>query len=117
MSEVSELTAHREKLEKQIRIGDLAERIAIQPDFKELILQEFCINECARYAQVSGDPTLTDEQRRDAISFAQAAGHLRRWLSIQVQLGRNAAADLGTVDAHIVEAMMDRDQDDEGEEE
>ena len=84
-------------LEKQIedsraaiRMRDLAIKLHENPEFKEVILKGFCVDDCARYAQLSADPSLSTSSQADALAIAQAAGHLRRYLSVLVQMG-NAA--------------------------
>lgn len=62
--------------------------------FRDLILNQFCTIECARYVQESCDPLLTPEQRADALAMAQAAGHLKRWLEITMQMGNSKANEI-----------------------
>ena len=56
------------------------------PLFRKVILRQFCVEDCARYVQESGDPLLEANNRADALNMAQAAGHLRRWLDINIRL-------------------------------
>ena len=85
----------------------MALKLSRNPEFKQLILQEFCINECARYAQSSGDPALNAEQRADALALAQSAGHLRRWLSVIVTMGNNAERAMPELDDAIEQARQE----------
>lgn len=107
------LTAEQtiESLEKNIsRFKDeverqkMALRLANNRDFKKLILDEFCVQECARYAQASGDPMLNAEQRADSLGMAQAAGHLRRWLSVINQMGNVAQGQIEANEAELERA-------------
>ncbi|MFA7188456.1 MAG: hypothetical protein WC117_00040 [Sphaerochaetaceae bacterium] len=62
--------------------------------FKKVILENFCVTEAARYVQASADPALDAAQRADALNLAQASGHLKRYLSVLVQMGNAAATNL-----------------------
>lgn len=91
-------------LKKAIELRDKILKLADNPEFKSVIREEFCVNTCATYAQESADPVLTENQRKDALGMAQAAGHLRRWLSISIQQGNTAASSLEEYESELVEA-------------
>lgn len=110
MSEVSALKEHREGILDLIEQRNVALRLYNNPDFKKLILGEFCVNECARYAQASADPALNAEQRADSLAIAQAAGHLRRFMSVKVQMGNNAERSMDELDQAIIEAEQEESQ-------
>lgn len=107
MSEVTleELKKHRKELKEVVARAQMATKLASNKEFRALIMEEFCIQECARYAQTSADPKLRPEERADALALAQAAGHLRRWLNVIQQMGASAAESLDTVEEMIVEHM------------
>ena len=107
MSEVSQLEKQKEKFKGQIALGEIAERLASNPDFKKLIMDEFCVQECARYCQLSADPALSPVERADSLALAQAAGHLRRWLSVQIQMAAQHRAQLVDLDEAIEEARRE----------
>lgn len=109
MSEVSieELNQQRQENEVIVNRRNMAMRLAVNPDFKKLILQEFCVEECARYAQLSQDPSLTQAQQIDALNIAQAAGHLRRWLQVVNQMGLKAIHDNEALDQFIAESRQE----------
>lgn len=85
----------------------MALRLSNNRDFKKLILEEFCIQECARYAQNSANPALSAEDRADSLAIAQAAGHLRRYLSVVVQMGATAERDLPQIEDALDEARAE----------
>ena len=107
MSEVYALEKQREDAKELLARRELALKLSRNPEFKQLILQEFCVNECARYAQSSGDPALNAEQRADALALAQSAGHLRRWLSVIVTMGNNAERAMPELDDAIEQARQE----------
>jgi hypothetical protein len=69
---------------------DAAERLAKNKDFRKLILEGFCLKDAARYVQASEDPCIEANERADALKIAQASGHLKRFLSVTIQMGRHA---------------------------
>ena len=107
MSEVFHLERQLEEYKKVVERRDLAKKLYNNREFKKVILDDFCITECARYAQSSGDPALTPEQRADALAMAQAAGHLRRYLSVTVQLGNSGEGQIADLEQAILEARQE----------
>ena len=107
MSEVFALERQLADAKEQIKLRDTAVKLSANPEFKSLILERFCVQECARYAQSSGDPALNAEQRADALAMAQAAGHLRRFLSVTVQMGNHAARQVPDLEVAIEEARQE----------
>lgn len=101
------------KLEQQLEAaktianrGQLAIQLAEVPAFKELILKQFCMEECANYVHMSADSSLTKEQREDALAFAQASGVLKKWLSLIVQMGYGAERDVISICEAIEEERI-----------
>lgn len=83
----SELENDLEGLEHQkqvavvkIEFAQRVEKLLANPDFRAVILDEYCVQEAARFVHNSCDPALSAERKADALSMAQAAGHLKRWL-------------------------------------
>ena len=107
MSEVFHLERQLEEYKKVVERRDLAKKLYNNREFKKIILDDFCITECARYAQSSGDPPLTTEQRADALAMAQAAGHLRRYLSVTVQMGNSVEGQIADLEQAILEARQE----------
>lgn len=108
-SEVEALEKQQKDAALLMAHRDMALKLSSNREFKKLILEEFCVNESARYAHSSADPALTAEQRADALALAQAGGHLRRWLSIKVRMGNTAEAQQGDLDDALAEARGEAD--------
>lgn len=89
------------KSKQAIELRNLALKLSENAEFKKVILDEFCVKECARYAQLSADPTLSAEDRANSLALAQAAGHLKRYLSVLVRMGDVAESDLGNLEDQI----------------
>lgn len=107
MSEVSALERQLADSKELIERRETALKLYKNPEFKKLILDEFCGTECARYAQCSADPALGDRERADSLAIAQAAGHLRRFLSVCVAMGNQADRNLPELEQAIHEARVE----------
>ncbi len=107
MSVVSALEKQMSDAKVAIERRATALRLYNHPDFKSLIIDEFCTTECARYAQASADPALNAEQKADALGMAQAAGHLRRYLSVLIAMGNQAEGQLTSIEEAIEEARQE----------
>ncbi len=100
---IEELEEQKRQFELMIRRKTLSQKLSLNPEFRELILEDFCEKECARYAQNSGNPALTPEARADCLGMAQAAGHLRRFLSVVIQMGNTAEDRMEEMEQALVE--------------
>lgn len=79
-----------EELNKITELGDRIMRLQNNADFVKVINEEFLLNEAARFVQLSEDPSLKPDQQQDALRIAQATGHLKRWISIQIRMANTA---------------------------
>ncbi|UKL14815.1 hypothetical protein C121_82 [Stenotrophomonas phage C121] len=99
MSEVITEPTRSEQMRRQIADAKDAkiklaafDKLMSNREFKSVILDTFCVTECARYAQISGNQLLSESARADALSIAQAAGHLKTFLhSYGTQLANKAS--------------------------
>lgn len=113
MNEVAQLEAQRDHARKAMERREAVERLMRNKDFKDIIVDGFCRDECARYVQESGDPLLEPAQREDALNMAQASGHLRRFLSLIYTMGNQAEGSLVSVEEEL-EAARAEEANDEG---
>lgn len=107
MSEVIALENQLENYKELVERRRIALRLFDHPDFKKLILDQFCVQECARYAQLSADPSMGPNERADSLALAQAAGHLKRFLSVTVQMGAHAENTMKDLEDEIAEARAE----------
>jgi len=107
MSEVSELEQQQDAAKILVERRQMALRLYKNPDFKKLILDEFCTQDAARYVQASADPSLKPDERADALAIAQASGHLKRYLSVTVQMGFHAENTMPDLEAALEEARAE----------
>ena len=107
MSEVFALEKQLADSKVALERREAALKLYKNPEFKRLILDEFCGTECARYAQSSADPALDDRARADSLAIAQSAGHLRRYLSVIVSMGNQAERLIPDIETAIEEARLE----------
>lgn len=103
MSNLEGLLRQKEQALEHIRRAEKMERLCNNPDFRELILEEFCIRECARYVHSSADPSLNAESRADALALAQSAGHFRRYINVVSTIAAQSRGQLEGLDEAIAD--------------
>lgn len=107
MSEVDQLETQLE-FNKHLKARRLsAERLASNSDFRKLVLNGFCRDDAARYVQESADPMLNAEQRADALALAQASGHFKRYMQLQIQMGATADRNIADIEEALTEARAE----------
>lgn len=106
-NESAKIEQHIEHLKEAVQLRDLVLKLEQNTTFKKLILEKFCVTECARYAQLSADPALKEGERADALALAQAAGHLRRFLAVSVRMGDRAEDDIKQAEEQLAEIRSD----------
>lgn len=107
MSSVSRLEDQLKDTKALVERRDAILRLSKNADFRAVILDAFFVEECARYARESGDPALTAAQRQDALNIAQAAGHVKRFLNVQIQMGDAAEGSIVDLENAIEEARLE----------
>ncbi len=114
MSEISHQIAQLEKElvgnKEHVELRDAALRLHENRDFRKVILDNFMLIEAARYVQTSGDPAMNPQQRADALAIAQASGHLKRYLSILIQIGNQSANAIPQVNQALDELRAEEDK-------
>jgi len=94
MSDIQDLEQGIKDAEELIGRRQMALKLSENREFRKLILEDFVVTEAARLVQLSADPALNVQQRADALSMAQATGHLKRYLSMMIQMGYQAEREL-----------------------
>lgn len=87
-----ELSRAKEALaaaERSVKMGEALRRLRANPDFQEIIMDQFCLKEAARYVQISTESNMAPEARADALGCAQASGYLLRWFEAMEQITSN----------------------------
>ena len=113
MNAIAQMELQRDKLKSVVDNRASALKLSNNREFRKLILDEFCEKECARYAQNSGNPQFDEATRQDCLGMAQAAGHLKRWLSVQVQMGDQAEREIIDLENALEEARLEDENDDD----
>lgn len=86
------------------------ERLAKNKDFKELVLQDYCINESARLVHASIDPTFDTENQKKFLVMAQACGGIILWLAAQETLLNTQAGQISDLEAMLEEMRLENQQ-------
>ena len=109
MSEVTvqQLETQREGMKQAIEMRSAVQRLSKNADFRKVISEYFMEKECARYAHASADPALPERNQKDALAISQAAGHLKRFLSVIIQMGNAAEGELDSIDNALDEARAE----------
>jgi hypothetical protein len=89
-------------------------RLTNNADFRALITEGFLKEECARYTHLSTDPSLSKDDRADALASAQSAGHFKRWVNAVIAMGNRAEQDIKDMDEALAELRSESTEDHEG---
>lgn len=111
MSSIGKLEEQLEMNKLQSEKGALISKLLDNPDFRKIILDDFCRDEVVRNMAFAGDPAATEDMRADCLSAAYAGGHLKRYLVTQVKMGEHAASQVTGINAEIEELRADEDAD------
>ena len=82
-------------------------RLAANPDFRRVIVEDFSTKECARYVRESVNPGLGKEEQAAALAMAQAAGYLKQYLNVNIQRGDTSENTIRELDEAIAEARAE----------
>lgn len=112
---VKDLEQQQTEAKELIERRNAALRLAQNPDFRRLVMDEYCGTEAARLVQMSSDPAMDVNQRADALAMAQATGHFKRYMSMCIQMGAVAERDAVQLEEALVEARAEEDAQSEEE--
>lgn len=94
MSDIRDLEQGIKDAEGLLEARNMALKLSENREFRALFHDGYFMTEAARLVQLSSDPSLTLEQRADALAMAQATGHTRRYMSMVIQMGAHAEREL-----------------------
>ena len=112
MSEVQHLEQQLEMSRELIKQRDAILRLQKNKDFRYIISELFLEKECAQYARISSNYSLTEQSRESALRMAQAAGHLDTFLNSKIMAGYQAEMTLPELESQILEAIREEVEDD-----
>lgn len=92
--EIQELELTIEAAREIVERGNMATRLADNPDFKKIIMEGFFRDEAARLVHLVSDPSLPEGDRSHIQNAIQGIGYLKRYLSTMVQMGVNAEREI-----------------------
>lgn len=94
MTEIEEVELQIDENKKQIALSDAAQRLINNPDYRLLIEEHYCRDECARYVHGSINAGLSEAIRENMLEMARATGFFRMFMVGQIQLGNRADQDI-----------------------
>lgn len=98
----------REKLKK-------LERLCKNRDFKELILEDYCIQEAARLVHSSIDPRHSQAEQDKFLRMAQACGGVQLFIYAQERLLATSANSIQGIEDELDRARAESGDEDEDE--
>ena len=107
MNMITRLENQQNDERARVERRDAILRLSANPDFRKIITEEFFFTECARYVRESISPVLDDKAKADALSMAQAAGWLKQYLNVSIQMGDVAANNILALDEALAEARAE----------
>lgn len=96
---------------KSIEMGKMAEKLAINRDFKKVVMDGYFVDEAARLVHLLGDPRLNQEGRESVLRDIQGLGAFKQYLQNKVREGHMAQDAL---EEH--QETLDELRDEDGEE-
>lgn len=103
MSDIQDLEQDIKDAEFLVERRQMAIKLYDNREFRVLFTEGYFTSEAARLVQLSADPALDPAQRGDALAMAQATGHMKRYLSMTVQMGAVAERELSEMRSTLEE--------------
>lgn len=102
-TDIADLEQHLAENKEAVERRDALLRLTENRDYKRIFREEFMLQDCARFVQLSVNPALKAEDRADALAKSQAAGHLKQYLSVIVLQGNTAENSIVDIEAALDE--------------
>lgn len=103
MNLVQRKELERKSYLKDVEFGESIQQLYKNRHFKKVFEEAFFVEECARYARMSGSTTMSEEARKDSLAKAQAAGHIKEWLHSRELMAQRAQANLIALDEEDID--------------
>lgn len=106
MTELETIKIEKETLTNAIKLREAYLELLKDKNYQLVIEQAYMVDDCARYARLSGLSSNSAEVRADALSKAQSAGHLAEYLHMVNMKGMTAANSLESLIQHEAELVL-----------
>jgi len=93
-NEIEQVELSIEAAQEMVARGRAAERLALVPEFKRLVLDGYFRDEAARLAHLLSDPNISEEIRAHVNRDLLGLGAFKRYLHVLVQLGHRAENEI-----------------------
>lgn len=105
-NDIEQIELSIEEAKKIVERGEMARRLADNPDFKALILEGYFEKEAARLATIVSHPSMEAHQKH-IMNDIMGIGALRRFLSSVVQMGDTAAREISEAEEALDEIRQE----------
>lgn len=112
MNQIERLEQQQVDERERVARRDAILRLTANPDFQKVIIEEFTVRECARYARESVNPGLGKEEQAHALAMSQASGYLKQYLNVNIQMGDTAENTIRDIDEALTELRAEEGNDD-----
>lgn len=100
-----EYLEYKEMLEAQIERAEAARKLAQNPDFQIVVMQELFVNEPRRIGELMASGKLPPKSFESCTQNLQSIGFLRSFLTEQLEKGQLAQSQLESLEAGYQEAV------------
>lgn len=100
-----EYLTYKEMLEAQIERSNAARKLAENPDFKIVVMEELFVNEPRRIGELMASGKLLQKSFDSCTQNLQSIGYLRTFLTEQLEKGQLAESQLESLEASYQEAV------------
>lgn len=96
-----------EQARRMVKLGQMAQNLAVNKDFKELVIDGYFRDEAARMTHLYADPNISEEIRAHVHRDIVGPGAFKRYLSGIVQMGNAAAREILEAEETLVEVRQE----------
>ena len=100
-----EYLEYKLRCEEQIALGAVSIRLAQNPDFIKLVMEDYFVKEPTRLAALMSSGKLTGKAFDGAVEDMKAIGHLRKFLTQYIEKANYARGELASITAAYDEAV------------
>lgn len=94
MSESEQIEVSIEEAKKFVARADDVRTLSDNPSFKRLVMEGYFVQEAARLAHLSSDPTIDEKIRGFVMRDMAGPGSLKRYFQTIINMGNSAASEI-----------------------
>lgn len=109
-NEIREVEMSIEAAKEMVARGEMARKLADNPDFKKIVLDGYFVDEAARLTHLFSDPMMDEAQRKMIERDLIGIGAFKRYLKNAVQFGEIAAREISDAEIELDELRAEDDE-------